>query len=108
MHGFGQPWHALNCRRTGSYDADALVGQAGKVRAGVFVVPAAGVECVTAERGDPRYSRQFRLLQVAIRHRHKPSADLVAVFVVYQQAGLMCLPTNLLSLNLETRVTVQI
>src|SRR5271166_657496 len=108
MHGFGQSWHALNCRRTGSDDADALVGQPGKVGAGVFVVPAAGVECMTAEPGDPRYSRQFRLLQVAVRHRHKPGADLVAAVGGDQPAGITCLPANLLYLCLQTGVTVQV
>src|SRR6516165_7573522 len=108
MHGFGQSWHALNCRRTGSDDADALVRQPGKVGAGVFVVPAAGVECVTAERGDTGYSRQFRLLQVAVCHRHKPGADLVAAVGGDQPAGIACLPANLLYLGLQTCVTVQV
>ncbi len=78
MHRFGEARHTLNRCRAGADDADPFVGQSGQAGAGVAVVPAAGVECMTAELGNACNSRKFRLLQIAIRHGHKPGADLVA------------------------------
>src|SRR2546426_10211038 len=80
-------------------DADAFVAQAGevsvRVSAGVGVVPAAGMECVTAEPLEPGDARQLRLLQESVGEADEARAHRVAAVGRDDPARGVAVPANL-------------
>ncbi len=104
----GEVRHTLDRRCPGSDDADTLVRQVLQLLAGVVVVPAAGVEHVTAKRLDAGNPGQLRLLKVSVGHGYEPRPHRVAAVRGDDPAGLHCVPTNFVHLRLQARIAVQV
>src|ERR1700730_5339085 len=100
--------HALDRRRAGADDANALSGEVLQPFAGVAVVPAAGVEGLaakTAEAGDPG---QLRLGLVSVGHGDELRPHLVPVVSPADPATSRCIPTYLIHIGPQARVAVEV
>ncbi len=97
--------NALDARRAGTEDGDALVRKlgepAGRVPTGVVVVPPARVEGVALELIDPRYARQLRLVQRPVGLDDELSLDRVSAVRLDLPFGFFLQPTHLGDLSLE-------
>ena len=101
--------HALNRRRAGADDRDALVGElrqtAAVITAGVVVVPAAGVERVALELFDARHRRQLRPVQRA-RSPSRRSAPSWRRRGRWRRSSARCLRPNAGSVTLVWKQAV--
>ncbi len=104
----GQVWHTLDRGRPGADDADALSGKVLQLLAGVAVVPAAGVEGVTAKRVDAGNAGQLGLGLVPVGHGYELGAHFVAPVGSDDPAGSRGFPTDLVHIGLQARVAVQV
>lgn len=104
----GQSRHALDGGGTGADDPDPLVGQPVQIRAGVAVVPTAGVEGAPGELVDAGDTRQLRLLQVTVGHGYESGPECVASIGGDHPARCRLFPTDFGDLGLQAGVAVQV
>src|ERR1700722_15785427 len=98
--------HTLDRRRTGADDADALACQVLQVFTGVVIVPPAGVERMPAKRIQAGDAGKLGLRLIAVGHRDKPCAYLIAPVRPDYPAGMRFIPTYLMHVGLQARIAV--
>src|SRR5271163_3626918 len=78
------------------------------IAAGVFVVPAAGVESMALELLDALNGRQLRTIERTGRHHHETRTNFVAAVGRDNPARRLLVPSQLAHIGLEQRVLIQI
>ncbi len=108
-------WHQLDAGSPRADECHPLVGQlvqaAAGIPAGVVVIPARGMERVTAsvqvllDTGD---TGQLGLVVRAVRHHHEPRADVVTAVGGQPPALDLLVPAHVLDLGGEDRAVVEV
>src|SRR5580704_14090169 len=104
--------HALNRRRAGANNGDALVAELVEISVGiaarVAVVPAAGVEGVALVALDAGNAGELRPVQRPVGHDDEARAHAVAAIGRDDPSAFLFAPGDRLDRRLEARVAIQI